>query len=111
MRYAIGVDIGGTNLVVGSVSLDGAVLRGLLSEPTMAEAGSADVIDRLEGIVRRTMDATRREDPQAEFIGIGVGALGGGVRRIGVLDRVADLRLDVRHRGRVVADDLRTSAA
>jgi glucokinase len=76
MRYVIGVDIGGTNLVVGSVTEDGTVLRGIQSESTHAESGSGDVIDRLVKLVRRVIDETRREDASATFAGIGVGAPG-----------------------------------
>ena len=76
MQYVIGIDIGGTNLVVGSVARDGSALIAEMSEPTQAESGAADVIDRLVALARRVMDATRREDPAAEFLGIGVGAPG-----------------------------------
>ncbi|HEV8454697.1 MAG TPA: ROK family protein [Gemmatimonadales bacterium] len=76
MRFVLGIDIGGTNLVVGSVAEDGSALHALGSEPTHAEAGQSDVLDRLITLAKRAIDQTRREVPGAEIIGIGVGAPG-----------------------------------
>ena len=76
MRFVLGIDIGGTNLVVGSVAEDGSALHALDSEPTQAEAGQSDVLDRLIILARRTIERTRQEVPGAEIIGVGVGAPG-----------------------------------
>ncbi len=76
MRFVLGIDIGGTNLVVGSVAEDGSALRALESEPTHAEAGQSDVLDRLITLAQRTIERTRREVRGAEIIGVGVGAPG-----------------------------------
>ena len=38
MRYVLGIDIGGTNLVVGCVAEDGSAMHGLATAPTQAEA-------------------------------------------------------------------------
>jgi glucokinase len=76
VRFVLGIDIGGTNLVVGSVAEDGSSLVALGSEPTDAEAGQSDVLDRLITLAQRTIDQTRREVRGAEIIGIGVGAPG-----------------------------------
>ena len=76
MRFVLGIDIGGTNLVVGSVAEDGSCLRALGSEPTQAEAGQRDVLDRLIALAQRTIAQTCREFPDAEIVGVGVGAPG-----------------------------------
>ena len=76
MRFVLGIDIGGTNLVVGSVAEDGSALHALGSEPTGAEAGERDVLDRLIALAKRTIEQTRREHPGAEILGVGVGAPG-----------------------------------
>ena len=44
MRFVLGIDIGGTNLVVGSVAENGSALLASDSEPTHAEAGTTDVL-------------------------------------------------------------------
>ena len=76
MRFVLGIDIGGTNLVVGSVAEDGSALLALESEPTHAEAGQSDVLDRLITLAQRAIERTRREVRGAEIIGVGVGAPG-----------------------------------
>jgi glucokinase len=76
VRFVLGIDIGGTNLVVGSVAEDGGRLIAAASEPTHAEAGATDVVDRLVGLAERAVAATRREVPGAEILGVGVGAPG-----------------------------------
>jgi predicted NBD/HSP70 family sugar kinase len=53
VRFVLGIDIGGTNLVVGSVAEDGSALHALASEPTGAEAGERDVLDRLIALAKR----------------------------------------------------------
>jgi hypothetical protein len=76
VRFVLGIDIGGTNLVVGSVAEDGSVLHALGTEPTHAEAGQSDVLDRLIALAKRTLEQTRREIGEAEILGVGVGAPG-----------------------------------
>ncbi len=76
MRYVLGVDIGGTNLVVAAVSTDGSRIEGLRSEPTDPGRGADDVISRIVAMARRTIDDTRSVDAEAELIGIGIGSPG-----------------------------------
>jgi len=76
VRFVLGIDIGGTNLVVGSVAEDGSAVVATASEPTHSEAGATDVVDRLVGLAERTIETTRRESPGAEILGVGVGAPG-----------------------------------
>jgi glucokinase len=76
VRYVLGIDIGGTNLVVGSVAEDGSALVARDSEPTHAEAGATDVLDRLVALASRAIERTSQEVPGAEILGVGVGAPG-----------------------------------
>ena len=76
MRFVLGIDIGGTNLVVGSVAEDGSAVVATASEPTHSEAGATDVVDRLVALAERAIATTRREAPGAEILGVGVGAPG-----------------------------------
>ena len=76
MRFVLGVDIGGTNLVVGAVAADGSALHALRSEPTRPEDGSESVLRRLIAMGKAVIEETCRGVPGAEFIGAGVGAPG-----------------------------------
>jgi glucokinase len=76
VRFVLGIDIGGTNLVVGSVSEDGSRIVATASEPTHAEAGAKDVLERLVGLAERAIATTRKEIAGAEILGVGVGAPG-----------------------------------
>jgi len=85
MRYVVGIDIGGTNLVVGVVAEDGSRLLTLSSEPTRAEEGPDAVLLRLASQARRTIVEAGRLDPAAEIIGVGVGAPGPLDTRRGII--------------------------
>ena len=72
MRYVVGIDIGGTNLVVGTVAEDGSEILGLVSEPTLAERGADAVLERITKLVRTSTAAARDK----EIAGVGIGAPG-----------------------------------
>jgi glucokinase len=76
LKYIVGVDIGGTNLVTGCVSENGISLEALHSEPTRPEDGSDAVIGRIIDMAKHAMAECKRANPAAEIIGIGVGAPG-----------------------------------
>ena len=76
LPLVLGIDIGGTNLVVGAVAQDGSALYGFRSEPTRSETGETDVLERLVRLARASMDDARAEHPGAMFAGVGVGAPG-----------------------------------
>ena len=61
MRFVLGIDVGGTNLVVGCVAEDGGTLHGLASAPTQAEAGASDVVDRLVALAQECIAETKRK--------------------------------------------------
>ncbi|MGH7699546.1 MAG: ROK family protein [Gemmatimonadales bacterium] len=72
MRYVVGVDIGGTNLVVGTVREDGAEVVGLVSEPTLSEQGPDAIITRIVRLARASLTEARGR----EIAGVGIGAPG-----------------------------------
>ena len=84
MRYVIGIDIGGTNLVVGAVAEDGSGYRHLSSEPTRPEDGPDAVLERLTRQAKTVIVATLAE-PGATVIGVGVGAPGPLNTRTGII--------------------------
>ena len=72
MRYVVGIDLGGTNIVVGTVAEDGSELLGLVSEPTLPEQGGDAVIARIVKLARASMAAARGR----EIAGVGIGSPG-----------------------------------
>src|SRR5207302_10231451 len=57
VRYVVGIDIGGTNIVAGTVAEDGSELLGLVSEPTFPEQGADAVLTRIVKLTRASMAA------------------------------------------------------
>ena len=53
----IGIDLGGTNIVVGTVSEDGSEILGQESRPTPVEKGPEGVVQEIATMVRASMEA------------------------------------------------------
>ena len=85
MRFVVGIDLGGTNIVCGCVSEDGSALHGVTSVPTGAEEGPDAVVRRIIATALESMAATRAMAPDAELIGVGIGAPGPLDTRSGVV--------------------------
>jgi glucokinase len=85
--HIIGVDLGGTNIVVGSSSADGRELRAVHSEPTHAEQGADAVTARIVRMVEQTMQQTMDETgiTREQFAGVGIGSPGPLDRNTGVV--------------------------
>src|SRR5918998_1885124 len=77
-RYIVGVDLGGTKIMVGALSEDGKRHLGMRSIATHSEQGSDVVIDRIVGAIEGVILDTIAETDAArkDFIGIGMGAPG-----------------------------------
>lgn len=77
-RYIVGVDLGGTNLVIGAMSADGASQHAMHSIPTRADLGADAVVGRMNELIEKVIAETRaatganRED----FLGVGIGSPG-----------------------------------
>ena len=86
-QYIVGVDLGGTNIVVGALPEDGSAHLAMRSEPTHAERGAEAVVDRMvamiEQVIADTMDQTGAS--RRDFIGVGMGAPGPLDRERGVV--------------------------
>src|SRR5919201_165942 len=77
-QYIVGVDLGGTNIVVGAMPDDGSREIGLRSEPTHAERGAEAVVARIVSMIAQVISDVIQScgaKPQ-DFIGVGVGAPG-----------------------------------
>jgi len=72
VRYVVGIDIGGTNIVAGTVAEDGSELLALVSEPTFSEQGADAVLGRIAKLARASMAAARGK----EIAGVGIGSPG-----------------------------------
>jgi len=77
-QYIIGVDLGGTNIVVGAMSADGKQHFAMRSIPTSAESGAEGVADRIVGLIEGVVLDTLAEtnSSRRDVIGVGVGAPG-----------------------------------
>jgi len=70
--FAIGVDLGGTNLRVAAVTPDGTRLD-TIALPTRLAAGPQAVLDDMAAAIRRLIDS---HGGQRELLGVGVGSPG-----------------------------------
>jgi len=77
-QYIIGVDLGGTNIVVGAMAIDGKQHFGMRSVPTSADLGAEGVADRIVGVIEGVILDTiaQTEAHRSDFIGVGIGAPG-----------------------------------
>lgn len=92
MKYVLGIDIGGTNLVVGAVTEDGTRVRGLRSEPTGVPDGPDIVLERIVRMAGETIAATKKEDAGATILGVGIGSPGPLDRKRGLVIFTPNLR-------------------
>ena len=77
-RYILGVDLGGTNIVVGALPSDGARECPVRSVPTRADQGADAVVDRIVQLIELVISDTRAEKgaSRSDFVGVGIGAPG-----------------------------------
>lgn len=78
MKVIVGVDLGGTNIVVGTLTEDGHQLFGLLREPTPVARGPDAAVDCIADLIRRSLEQTREANPSQplDVVGVGIGAPG-----------------------------------
>ncbi len=76
--YILGVDLGGTNIVVGAATADGARQFALRSEPTRGDEGADAVVARIARMIETSITETIQETgaSRAAFRGVGIGAPG-----------------------------------
>src|SRR5919206_4275048 len=86
-QYIVGVDLGGTNIVVGAMLEDGSQEIALRSESTHAERGAEAVVDRIVSMIAQVISdviSSCGAKPQ-DFLGVGVGAPGPLDRERGIV--------------------------
>ena len=74
MNYAIGCDLGGTNLRVGAVDIQSGRVAYLQSVPTLAKEGHEAVITRVVNLINNVIH--RCEFNKSEICGVGIGVPG-----------------------------------
>ena len=85
-RFIIGVDLGGTNIVVGALSEDGATEYAMRSEPTRSAQGADAVVDRMVRMIDTVIAETQAKGQKREHcLGVGVGAPGPLDREHGIV--------------------------
>src|SRR5256885_7389228 len=72
VRYIVGIDVGGTNVVAGTVAEDGSEALGVVSEPTLSEQGPDAVVERIVKLARASMAEAKGKD----IAGVGIGSPG-----------------------------------
>ena len=85
MQWVLGIDVGGTNLVVGAVAADGSRVIGHQTRPTQASRGPDAIVEELVALGRSTLATLEREVPDAHVLGVGAGAPGPLDMREGVV--------------------------
>lgn len=77
-RYIVGVDLGGTNIVLGAMTVDGTQQFAMHAVPTHAELGADAVVGRIVEGVERVIAQTRAETGarRDQFLGVGIGSPG-----------------------------------
>ena len=86
-RWIVGVDIGGTNIVVGVIPMDGGTPASLATLPTEGVRGSEFVIQRVATMVEDAISETlaAHGGTRADVAGVGIGSPGPINREIGTV--------------------------
>ncbi|MES2179602.1 MAG: ROK family protein [Gemmatimonadota bacterium] len=86
-QFIVGVDLGGTNIAAGAMSVDGTKHLAMRSIPTNASVGDEGVAERIAGVVQSVILETIEKTGASsrDFIGIGIGAPGPLDRERGIV--------------------------
>jgi glucokinase len=91
--WIVGVDLGGTNIVVGLLPASGGEVFGLRIRPTDSHRGAKFVVDRIVEMVRSAIDDVLREHGgvREDVLGVGIGSPGPLDRKAGVVINTPNL--------------------
>jgi glucokinase len=92
-RWIVGVDLGGTNIAVGVVPIEGGEVRAFHSQPTMAQRGAKFVVDRIVEMVEQAIRTVLAEEggTREDIAGVGIGSPGPLDRASGVVINTPNL--------------------
>jgi glucokinase len=76
--WVVGVDLGGTNIVVGTMTADGSRTAGVQTGLTRADLGADAVVQRIADMVAASIEAASRTEgiSREDVIGVGIGSPG-----------------------------------
>jgi glucokinase len=94
-KWIIGVDLGGTNIVVGVLPMDGGTgdVLALRSEATEAQRGAKFVVDRITSMIEEARNdvLSSQGGSTADFAGVGIGSPGPLDRKSGIVINTPNL--------------------
>jgi glucokinase len=92
-RWIVGVDLGGTNVVVGLVPIEGGEVQALHSLPTEAQRGPKFVVDRIVEMIETSISKVLAASggTRDQIAGVGIGSPGPLDRKTGVVINTPNL--------------------
>src|SRR5690606_32601031 len=92
-RWIIGVDLGGTNIVVGVLPFSGGEVLALRTAPTEAARGAKFVVDRITSMIEEAIATVLEQEggTRDDFCGVGIGSPGPLDRKSGVVINTPNL--------------------
>ena len=92
-RWIVGVDLGGTNIVVGLVPMEGGDVLGLRVMPTDSHRGAKFVVDRIVNMVEQCVAEVLHEQggTRENIAGVGIGSPGPLDRKAGMVINTPNL--------------------
>ncbi|HEX7120421.1 MAG TPA: ROK family protein [Longimicrobiales bacterium] len=92
-KWLVGVDLGGTNIVVGVVPIDGGEVLALRTQPTEAQRGAKFVVDRIVAMIEESIGEvlSAHGGTRDDIGGIGIGSPGPLDRETGTVINTPNL--------------------
>ena len=92
-RWIVGVDLGGTNIVVGLLPVEGGEVHGLRILPTESTRGPKFVVDRIVEMAQGAIEDVLRDEggTRESVLGVGIGSPGPLDRKEGMVINTPNL--------------------
>lgn len=92
-RWIVGVDLGGTNIVVGLVPIEGGEVQALHTLPTEAQRGPKFVVDRIVEMIETSISKVLADSggTRDKIAGVGIGSPGPLDRKTGIVINTPNL--------------------
>ncbi|MFS8639035.1 MAG: ROK family protein, partial [Gemmatimonadota bacterium] len=92
-KWLVGVDLGGTNIVVGVLPIEGGEVLALRTLPTEAHKGAKFVVDRIVAMIEESIAEvlSAHGGTREDFAGVGIGSPGPLDRKTGTVINTPNL--------------------